>query len=38
MPADFPPGLRMDDLREFLAEELIEAIELTGTYVRSPRP
>jgi phosphatidylethanolamine-binding protein (PEBP) family uncharacterized protein len=38
MPPDFPPGSRMDDLREFLAEELIEAIELTGTFVRPPRP
>lgn len=38
MPADFPPGSRMDDLREFLLEELIEAIELTGTNVRLPRP
>ena len=31
---DFPPGSRMGDLREFLAEELIEAAELTGTYGR----
>ena len=35
---DFPPGSRMDDLREFLAEELIEAVELTCTYVRPPGP
>ena len=38
MSPDLPPGSRMDELREFLAEELIEAIELTGTYVRPPRP
>jgi hypothetical protein len=34
---DAPPGSRMEDLREFLAEELIEAVELTGTYARRPR-
>ena len=35
---DAPPGSRMEDLREFLAEELIEAVELTGTYGRRPGP
>lgn len=34
--AGLPTRLRMDDLREFLAEELIEAIDLTGRYVRPP--
>jgi Raf kinase inhibitor-like YbhB/YbcL family protein len=31
---DFPPGSRMGELREFLAEELVEAVELTATYAR----